>query len=71
MFGKKIKLSDELYAKLEKAAGIARCSSVEELVVSLLETEADRLIQSSGSKEMSDAEVKAIENQLKGLGYLE
>lgn len=69
--GKKIKISDELYAKLEVAASIARCSSVEEFIMSVLETEADRVNQSGQQKDMTPEEIQAIENQLKGLGYLE
>lgn len=71
MFGKKLKISPELFAKLEQASVIARCATVEEFAASILETEADRVIQSGQQKEMTPEEVKAIENQLRGLGYLE
>lgn len=71
MFGKKIKLTPELFAKLEKASIIARCSSMEEFALGVLETEADRVINSGQQKDMSPEEIQAIENQLKGLGYLE
>lgn len=71
MLGKKIKITNELFAKLEQAAQLSRCSSTEEFALSVLETEANRVINSSKQQEMSPEEIKAIENQLQGLGYIE
>lgn len=71
MFLKKLKISAELLAKLEQAALAARCTTWEEFANQVLNTEADRIIQSTQSKDLSKDEVQAIENQLRGLGYLE
>lgn len=71
MFKKKLVIPDELHAKLEKAAAIARCASWEELAQQILETEVARIMQNSNTNELSKEEVQAIENQLRGLGYLE
>lgn len=68
--GKKIKLEDELYQKLEVAAKTLGCS-VDEFVMTTLTREVEKTIFSTGSSEMSAKEVADIENSLKGLGYLE
>lgn len=62
MFGKKIKLDNDLYEKLRKFSEIAGYSSVEEFVVHALEKE---LAQFEGA----DSE-EEIRKRLQGLGYL-
>ncbi len=71
MFGKKLKLSDELAEKLRVAAQIAGAASVEEFALRILEAEAAKVLASTGKREASKQEVEDIANQLKGLGYLE
>jgi hypothetical protein len=71
MFDPKIKISKALHDKIRVAAEIMGCASVEEFVEKVLSTEADRVINQTGKKEVSEKEVQEIANQLKGLGYLE
>ncbi|NMC63752.1 MAG: DUF1778 domain-containing protein [SAR324 cluster bacterium] len=71
MFGPKIKVSKDLYDKLKRAADLAGCSSLEEFIEGILDREAQRVITQSGKDKVTDKEVEAIANKLKGLGYLE
>ncbi|MBS0204813.1 MAG: hypothetical protein JSS49_18050 [Planctomycetes bacterium] len=63
MFGPKLKLTRDLYERLQRAAAKSGYSSVEELAQHVLE------------KAVADIEVaqseKDIRNRLQGLGYLE
>lgn len=68
--GKKIKVTKELYARLESAAERMRCSSVEEFAAMILGREADKVL-AEDVVEVSQAEVDDIKDKLKGLGYLE
>lgn len=69
--GKKIKVSDELYEKLETAAQILGCASLDEFVERTLEGEADRILTQASKEKFSKADVDEIAAKLKGLGYLE
>jgi predicted DNA-binding protein len=60
--GKKIKISSELYERIERFAKLAGYSSVEEFVIHALERELAQLEDAQ-----SDEEIK---EKLKGLGYL-
>lgn len=73
MFGgeKKLKVTSELYAKLEKVCEYQGCASVDEYIARVLEDDAERVLASNASGEMSAKEVEDIANKLKGLGYLE
>jgi hypothetical protein len=71
MFGKKVSVSNNLFAKLETASQILGCSSVEEFVERTLESEADRILTQATKDRVSKAEVDEITSKLKGLGYLE
>ncbi len=62
MFGPKVKLSNELYAKLKKYADLAGYSSVEEFVTHTLEKEVAQFEQGD-----SEEDIKA---KLQGLGYI-
>lgn len=63
MFGdKKVKISKELYERIEKYASLAGYSSVDEFVLHALEKELRQLEEAQ-----SDEEIK---EKLKGLGYL-
>jgi hypothetical protein len=63
MFSPKIKIDKALWDRLEKCAQIAGYSSVEELVVHILQREAEAL-------ENLEDDPK-VEERLRGLGYLE
>jgi len=63
MFGPKIKIDRDLYAKLTECAEIAGYSSVEEFVQHALQKEIDRI-----SKD--DADLEETKKRLKGLGYI-
>lgn len=72
MFGSnKIKVSPELYEKLQRAAKIAGCASLDEFVEGILDREAQRVISQAGKDNVTDEEVQAIASKLRGLGYLE
>lgn len=71
MFGPKLKLSPQLMEKLKVAAQIVGASSVEEFAINALESEAARVLASTGKKEVSAEEAEQIAQSLKGLGYLE
>jgi hypothetical protein len=60
--GPKVKISKELYDRVEKYAKIAGYSSIDEFVVHALETQLAQLEEAQ-----SDDEIK---EKLKGLGYL-
>lgn len=59
----KIKIDDALYKRAKTAAKTAGYSSVEEMVTYLLEMELDKL--------ESSPEQSAVEERLRGLGYME
>lgn len=62
MLGPKIKVSNELYAKLNKYAELAGYSSVDEFVIHTLEKEVAQLDQEDNEEE--------IKKKLQGLGYI-
>ena len=59
----KIKIDSNLYARLKKITEIAGYSSVEEFVLHMIERELEKL-------EVPDDDT-AIEERLRGLGYIE
>lgn len=63
MLGPKIKLDKELYEKLKRLAQISGYSSVDELVIHVLEKELSKLDDESSSDE-------EIKKKLEGLGYI-
>ena len=63
MFGPKIKLDRELYARLQSMAEEEGHSSVDELVVHILEQ--------ASSKHGEETDEETARKQLQGLGYLE
>ena len=68
--GSKLKIKDSIIKKIEVAAQILGCSA-EEFAEKVLSEESDKVINSTGSKEVSAQDVEDIANKLKGLGYLE
>jgi len=71
MFGSKLKISDDILKKVRIASEIIGAASMDEFAAKVLETEADKIIASTGNREASQADVDDIANKLKGLGYLE
>ena len=79
MFGKKVKVRPALYEKLEEAAKLIGCASVEEFAERALESEVTRVLVSAKQKATtpgsstaaSQQDVQKIADKLKGLGYLE
>ena len=64
MSNRKIQISEGLYLELERIAEARGYSSVDEMILHILE----KLAAESGT---SDADKAVIANRLKGLGYLE
>jgi metal-responsive CopG/Arc/MetJ family transcriptional regulator len=62
MFGPKIKLEKDLYARVKRFSEIAGYSSVEEFVAHVLEKELSSIDDSES--------IEDVKNRLKGLGYL-
>jgi hypothetical protein len=59
----KIKIDSQLYDRLKKVTEVAGYSSVEEFVVHMIEKELEQI-------EVPDDD-KAVEESLRGLGYIE
>ena len=59
----KIKIDKNLYDRLKSVTEIAGYSSVEEFVTYMIEKELEKIESVEGSK--------AVEEQLRGLGYIE
>ena len=62
MFGPKVKLDKDLYARVKKFADLAGYSSVEEFVPHALEKELAKLDGATSEEE--------IKKRLRGLGYI-
>jgi len=62
MFGPKIKLDPDLYARVKKFAEVAGYSSIEEFVGHVLEKELAQIGEGDSEEE--------IKKKLKGLGYI-
>ncbi len=59
----KIKIDSNLYDRLKKVTAVAGYSSVEEFVVHMIEKELEQI--------ESPDDDKAVEERLRGLGYIE
>jgi Arc/MetJ-type ribon-helix-helix transcriptional regulator len=68
VFGQKIKISNEMRARIKEAVENAGYSSVEEFVETALERELQRVSVSISDHSNSD---EAVRKQLQGLGYIE
>jgi Arc/MetJ-type ribon-helix-helix transcriptional regulator len=68
VFGQKIKISNEMMAKIRDAVDSEGYSSIEEFVETALERELERVSVSSSNP--ADSE-DAVRKQLQGLGYIE
>jgi len=63
----KIKLDDDLYARLKKVSETAGYSSVDEFIAHVLEKELQTL---TGGGEYSAEDEEKVKERLKGLGYI-
>ena len=63
MFGPKIRIDKALYERLKEAAERAGYASTDEFIRHVLEREADRIGEAD--------EDEQVEQQLRGLGYIE
>jgi hypothetical protein len=68
VFGNRIKIDDELYAKAKKCAELAGYSSAEEFIQHVLEKEITLLMGSDSDGGDAPEEIK---KRLQGLGYIE
>lgn len=63
VFGPKIKLDKALYQRAREVAQVAGYSSVDEFILAVIEKEL--------AKFETDTDEKAVEERLRGLGYIE
>ncbi len=68
MFGNRIKIDDELYAKAKKCAELSGYSSADEFIQHVLEKEITRIMGSDSGEGGTPEEIK---KRLQGLGYIE
>ena len=68
MFGQKIKISNEMMARIKDAVETVGYSTIDEFVETALERELQRVSVSSSNSSNSD---EAVRKQLQGLGYIE
>jgi hypothetical protein len=68
MFGNRVIIDDELYAKAKKCAELAGYSSVDEFIQHVLEKEINQIM---GPDSGEDATPEEIKKRLQGLGYIE
>jgi hypothetical protein len=66
---RKLKIAPVLFQRLQNAAAQAGYASMDELVEHALEQAVERIEQESASQQASDK--NQIDQQLRGLGYLE
>ena len=68
MFGKRVKIDAELYARARKCAEAAGYSSTDEFIQHALEHEIAKIL---GDNFSEDATPEEIKKRLQGLGYIE
>lgn len=68
MFGHRLKLDDDLYAKLKKCADAGGYSSAEEFALHVLEREIGKILGAGGDTAESEEQLR---KRLQGLGYIE
>ncbi len=68
MFGNRVKIDDELYAKAKKCAELAGYSSAEEFIQHVLEKEITQILGPGSGEGDTPEEIK---KRLQGLGYIE
>jgi hypothetical protein len=68
MFGNRVTIDDELYAKAKKCAELAGYSSADEFIQHVLEKEIKQIMGSDSGDGGTPEEIK---KRLQGLGYIE
>jgi hypothetical protein len=68
MFGNRVNIDDELFAKAKKCAELAGYSSAEEFIQHVLEKEINQIMGPDSSGGGTPEEIK---KRLQGLGYIE
>ncbi len=68
MFGNKIRIDDELYARAKKCAELAGYSSADEFIQRVLEKEITQIMGTDSGEDETPEEIK---KRLQGLGYIE
>jgi hypothetical protein len=68
MFGNRVKIDDELYARAKKCAELAGFSSVDEFIEHVLEKEITQILGPGSGEGDTPEEIK---KRLQGLGYIE
>ncbi len=68
MFGNKVRIDDELYARAKKCAEVAGYSSADEFIQHVVEKEINKIMGSDSGEGDAPEEIK---KRLQGLGYIE
>ena len=68
VFGNKVRIEDELYARAQKCAELAGYSSAEEFIQHVVEKEINKIMGPDGGEGDTPEEIK---KRLQGLGYIE
>ena len=68
MFGNKIRIDDDLYARAKKCAELAGYSSADEFIQHVVEKEINHIMGSDSGGGDTPEEIK---KRLQGLGYIE
>lgn len=68
MFGNRVKIDDEVYARARKCAELAGYSSADEFIQHVVEKEITRILGSDSGEGDAPEEIK---KRLQGLGYIE
>jgi hypothetical protein len=68
MFGNKVRIDDELYAKAQKCAELAGYSSADEFIQHVVEKEINQIM---GPDSGEGGTAEEIKKRLQGLGYIE
>jgi hypothetical protein len=68
MFGNRVKIDDELYAKAKKCAELAGYSSADEFIQHVVEKEINQIMGPDSGESGTPEEIK---KRLQGLGYIE
>ena len=68
MFGKRVKIDNDLYTKASRCAELAGYSSPDEFIQHALEKEISKIMSADSD---DDATPEEIKKRLQGLGYIE
>ena len=68
MFGKHVKIDDDLYAKANRCAELSGYPSADEFIQHVLEREIKKIMGGSSDEDVAAEEIK---KRLQGLGYIE